>query len=214
MHAVIVVGVAVEPGFLGGEDEDRREPGGETIEYVVEHAARRPPTRGVEPIAIKRILADVEIEGREILGAEIMQADEHGGEVERFAGPAHLAVNLGEPVQHPAFEFGHVLDGQPLVLGEAGEIAEQKAQGVAQAAIGIRLVAHDLVGDADILGIIRGDHPDAQDIGAILVDDGLGIHRVAQGFGHLPALPVEHETVGQHRVIGCAAPGAAGFEQG
>ena len=90
----MIVGIAVEPGFLGGEDEDRRKPGGEAIEHGVEHRARRSAGGGGSRVAIEDILADVEIEGREIEGAKIMQACEQGLEIETFGEAKRVLEGL------------------------------------------------------------------------------------------------------------------------
>ena len=60
----------------------------------------------------------------------------------------------------------------------------------------------DFAADAQVLRIVRGYDPDAQDIRAILVDHVLRCRRIAERLGHLAALVVQHEAVGQHRVIG------------
>ena len=73
MHRALVAGEAVEPGLLHGEAEHRGKPGGERAEQTVEHGQRRAPRQAVVRIAIERVLADVEIEGREIVDAEIEQ---------------------------------------------------------------------------------------------------------------------------------------------
>ncbi len=53
--------------------------------------------------------------------------------------------------------------------GEPVERAQQIAQRVAQPAIDIALMLQDLGADAQILGIIGADHPQAQDVGAALL---------------------------------------------
>ena len=60
---------------------------------------------------------------------------------------------------------------RPTALGRrvAGEAAQQVAQRVAQPAIGLGLVLQDLRADAQVLGVVGADHPQAQDVGAVLV---------------------------------------------
>ena len=122
-------------------------------------------------------------------------------------------VELREAVQHPALELGHRLDADRLLRREVVERAQQIAQRVAQAAVDIALVLQDLRADAQILGIVGADHPEPQDVGAALLHHVLRRDDVAERFRHLAALLVEHEAVGQHRVVRGAAARAAGFEQ-
>ena len=96
---------------------------------------------------------------------------------------------------------------------KAGERAQQIAQRVAQPAIGVAVVLQDLGADAEILGIVRADHPEPQDVGAALLHHVLRRDDVAERFRHLAAVLVEHEAVGQHRLVGRAAARAAGFQQ-
>ena len=71
----------------------------------------------------------------------------------------------------------------------------------------------DLRADAQILGVIRGDDPEPQDVGAALLHDVLRRDDVAERFRHLAPVLVEHEAMRQHRLVGRAAARAAGFEQ-
>ena len=60
----------------------------------------------------------------------------------------------------------------PLSFGEKpAERTQQIAQRVAQPAIGVAHMLQDLGADAQILGIIRGDDPEPQDVGAALLHD-------------------------------------------
>jgi hypothetical protein len=67
--------------------------------------------------------------------------------------------------------------------------------------------------DAQVGGVVRLSHPEAEDVGAVLADDLLGGDGVADGFRHLHAVLVEREAVGQHRLVGRAASRAAGLEE-
>ena len=96
---------------------------------------------------------------------------------------------------------------------EAVERAQQIAQGVAQAAIVLGMELQDLGADPLILGIVEPTDPQAQDVGAVLLHHLLGRHHIAEGLRHLAALLVEREAVGQHRLVGRAAAGAAAFQQ-
>ena len=135
------------------------------------------------------------------------------GIVELAVAVADLLVELGQPMQHPALELGHLRVRQPLGLGEAGEVAQEIAQRVAQAAVGVGDPVQDRLADAQILGVVAADHPQAQDVGTV------GLHQVdrrdhvAQGLRHLAAVGVHDEAVGQDGVVGRPAARAAALQQ-
>jgi hypothetical protein len=54
---------------------------------------------------------------------------------------------------------------------EVGQRTQHPADGVAQLAIGIDVGLQDFRADALVLGIVDRRHPQAQDVGAILLDD-------------------------------------------
>ena len=60
-------------------------------------------------IAIERVLADVEIERREVRGHEMAERREDALVVEVGVGLADELVELGEPVQHQPLELRHLL---------------------------------------------------------------------------------------------------------
>ena len=62
-----------EPRLLGGEAGDRRQPRGQEREDLGHDRARRPTAGRAGRVAVDRVLADVEVEGRQVDGAEIMQ---------------------------------------------------------------------------------------------------------------------------------------------
>ena len=155
-----------EPRLLGGEAQKRREPAHEAIEHAIEHGARGAAARAVGRVAIERILAHVEIEGGEIDRAEIMERGEERVEIIFGRTAPHHRVELGQAMEDEALELRHLGVADPLVRREAGEIAEEIAQGVAQAAIDFGLVFQDIGTDAQILGVIGRHDPEPQDVGA------------------------------------------------
>ena len=127
-------------------------------------------SRGIR-IAIERVLADVEIERREIDRHERVQRREDALIVEIRIGLANQRIEFGQPMQHQPLELRHLLRLDPLVVVEMREIAEHPAQRVAQLAVGLDGGLQDFRADAQIVGIIGGADPHAQDIGAGLFDD-------------------------------------------
>ena len=117
-------------------------------------------------------------------------------------------------MQHVALELGHRRDvADPLVLAEPLERAEQIAEAVAELAILVGDPGEDFLADPVVLGEIDRQRPQPQDVGAMLLHQVQRVDRIAQALGHFHALGVHREAVGQHRVIGRAAAGAAAFEQ-
>ena len=93
------------------------------------------------------------------------------------------------------------------------QIAQHPAQRVAQLAIGIDGGFEDFRTDAQIVCIISGTHPHAQNVGAGMLDHVLRRGDVAERLRHFVAVLVEHEAVGEHNVERRAAAGAAAFQQ-
>ncbi len=81
------VGIARAPHFLGGEHEHRRQPAHQRVEQRVEHGPVGAAPLGLEArlrvhFAIEDVLADIEVEGRQVLVAEVGQRADVGVEVE------------------------------------------------------------------------------------------------------------------------------------
>jgi hypothetical protein len=76
MHALLRPMPPGPPGLLGREAADGREPGRQAGEEAVQHRPAGAPARRIGPVAIEGILAQVEIECRQIDRAEVMQRRE------------------------------------------------------------------------------------------------------------------------------------------
>ena len=83
----------------------------ENSSAITVRAARR--RKRIGRVAVDRVLADVEVEGREIDGAEIVQLGRDRVEVEVVDRRPEHGVELGQAMQHPALELGHVGIGRP-----------------------------------------------------------------------------------------------------
>ena len=134
-------------------------------------------------------------------------------EVERLMARTHRLVDLRQSVQHPALQLGQlgVRHFRPLVVRQR---AEHPAQPVAQLAVGVDGRLEDLGPNALVLGVVHARHPQAEDVGARLLDDVLRGDDVAERFRHLAPVLGHREAVGQHRVVGRTPARAARFEQG
>jgi hypothetical protein len=134
-------------------------------------------------------------------------------ELEALQRFPELRVELGEAVEHPALELRHPRRRHPLRLVEAGEGAEQVAEGVPELSVRVGGGGEHLLADADILEIVGRGGPQAKDVGAALLEHGERVDRVAEALRHLAHVLVEREAVGEHRLVRGAAAGAAALHQ-
>ena len=170
-------------------------------------------TDRVGPVAIEAVLADVEIQGGQVVGAELQHRADHILEPVVGIGVAHLAIQFPQAVQDEFLQRRHLVQRQVFGLVEIGHGPQQVAHGVAQLAIGIDRGLQDLFPDPLVLGVVHECDPETQDVGPRLLDDDGRVGGVALGLGHLLPVLVLGEAVGQHGLIGRAATGAAAFEQ-
>src|SRR3546814_8355226 len=103
-------------------------PCGEAREQLVENRARRAPGHIVRAVAIDRVLADVEIERRQIHRAEIVELGKQRVKVVFGAAAPHQRVELRQPVEDEAFQLQHLSGRQALGVVEPGEVAEQRSE--------------------------------------------------------------------------------------
>ena len=85
---------------------------------------------------------------------------------------------------------------------EPCEVGEQEARRVADAAIGVGHALEHFCRCGHLAAEVGRGHPQAQDVGTVFLEHFLGGNRVAQGLGHLVALGVHREPVGQHLPVG------------
>ncbi len=204
---------AFQPDFFHGEAQHRRQPGGQPVEQDVQHAARGLGPQGVA-VAVERILADVEIKGRQLHRGEVEHRLEDALEVEGAVALLHDLVQLRQAMQDPAFQLGHVGGGHAVFLAEIAQAAQDEAHGIAQTAVAVGGALQDRVPDPLVGHVVGLGDPEAQDVRAVLLDDVLRCDGVAERLGHLVALLVQREPMGHHVAIGRAAQGAAGLQQG
>ena len=142
-----------------------------------------------------------------------MQGRDHAGPVIGRGRLAHPRIQLRHAVQHPAFQLGQVVVGNGLRIGKTVEAAEQPAQRVADAPVQLCLLLEDLRADAEVQRGVRIHHPQAQDVGAVLLRDLLRGGDVAERLRHFPALLIEHEAMRQHCAEGCDAIGTDALQE-
>ena len=211
MDRAVLAGEAVEPDILHREDQHRGQPRGQAVEQKVHHRPRGTAACCVA-VTIQNVLAHVEIEGRQFHGAEVEQLLEHPLEVVGGVAVTHHLVEFGQTVQHIPLQLGHIRRVNPVRFLKMRQRTQQEPHRIAQATVAVGDALEDLRPDAQVGGVIRLRHPEAQDVRAVLLGHVLGRHGVAQRFGHLVALLVEREAVGQHAAIGRTALRAAGLQ--
>ena len=214
-HAFATLARQRLPDFLAGERQDRRQPAHQRLGDAVHRALRAAPAVAVGRHGVEAVLGDVEVERAHLVGAEVLHARHHLGEVVALVGGDHRLLHVERLLHRPLVQRQAVFDTYQMLRGiKTVEVAEQEARGVAQAAVAVRHALEDLVGDAHLIAVIGRGHPQAQHVGAQAVHHLLRRHHVAQRLGHLAARGVHGETVGEHVVVGCAAVDRRRGEQG
>ena len=194
MDRAACTGVALQPDLFHGEDQDRREPCGQPLIEQAQHCTGGATLYRVA-VAIKRVLADVEIIGRQVERGEGKDRLPDPLEIKGRIACTHGLIQLREAVQHPLLQLRHRLRCGFISRSVIGQRAKHKAHRVAQTAIAIGHTFEDLRPNPLICGIVCLRHPQAQNIGTVLADDLIGHDGVADGFGHLQALFIQGHAV-------------------
>ncbi len=137
MYRAVLRRIARQPGFLRREAHQRRQPRAGVAEDVLDRLQRRPALGAGIGLAVERILADVEIERRQIGVHELRQHCNHALVVVVGVGLAHDLVELDEAMQHDLLQLRHGLGGMPLLAVVVGQRAQHPAQRVPELAIGL-----------------------------------------------------------------------------
>ncbi len=120
--------------------------------------------------------------------------------------------NLRYAVHSPLVQFFTVFHGDAFADVKVGQITQKEANRIADTPVGFGQLFHDLIGNSDIRRIVGRCDPQTQDIRAHLLNDFLWRHHIAARLGHLIALFIHHETVGQHAPEGCNPARADTFQ--
>ena len=193
-----------QPRFFRREGQHWREPRDQAIEQLGDDGQGRAALQRRRRVAIKRVLADIEIEGGKL---DIGKVDQRAGDLLEFETVvtfANDAIQFGQAMQHQLFQFRQIVISDLLAL-IMGKGAEHPADGVAQLAIGIDICLDDGLAEALVFPVVCCHDPQAQDIGARVLHDFLRRDDVALGLRHLLALLIHGETMGDNGVIGRTA---------
>lgn len=194
------------PYFFGGEGDDRRHDAHEGGEDLVHGGLRAPAEAGVGGLGIETVFQDVQIDGGEVHGAEIVHCMIHHVELVFFHGGGDFVAHPFHAEQCPAVEFFHLVIGDSVGgRVEIGEIAQEIPEGVADLAVYVAHALDDLVAQTDVALVVHAGDPQTEHIGAVLVDDLLRSDHVAHRLGHLAAFFIHGEAVSEDGLVGCAA---------
>ena len=148
------------------------------------------------------ILDDIQVEGAHLDRAELHQTLHHFVEIVVGVSLLDILLRRQRTADRPAIQHHHVFRRHAVGARlEPVQVGQQEARGVADAAIRVGGTLEDLVGHRDFAGVIGRRHPQAQNVAAQLVHHVLRADGVADRLGHLAALAVDGEAVGQHFFI-------------
>ncbi len=140
MNAVGLVrpGRLIRPDLLGGKGENGGHEPDQDVQDVVHGGLSAPPGRGVGRGGVEPVLEDVEVEGREVQGAVVVERVVDGVELVPVVGPASLFHQADERVAHVPVDLGHGLGGDGVTgRVEVEEVTQDEPAGVSNPAIGV-----------------------------------------------------------------------------
>ena len=190
------------PAFFGREGEDRRDQTEEVLRDVPEGRLRRAAGVTRRARRVETVLEDVEVEAPEV-GRGVGLQERHDVVEAVFLVLGHDGVlELLRKGHRPAVEFEHFVDRHEIGFREVRRVRQEKAQGVAHAAVVFDHVLHDRFAVAKFARIVGRGDPEAQDVGAVLFDHFLRTDDVALRLRHLFTLFVDDEAVGEQLLVG------------
>src|SRR5262249_53149966 len=118
MHRSRLVPVPGQIGLLRREAEHRGEPPHGGAEDLLDDRQAGLAGNGGDRLAVKSILADVEIEGREIDRHELVERREDALEIKFRIVLAHAVVEFAQAMEDVSFEAWHVRISDAILLAE------------------------------------------------------------------------------------------------
>ena len=204
-----------QPDLIAGEGEDRGEHLRHRVEDQEQGGLRAAAGETVRAVAVQTVLDDIEVERAQVDDAEVVDGVGDGVELIVVVPAEHLLDQTVQAGDGPLVQLEHVRRGNELVRIEADEVVEAELARVAELQIVLAQLLEDLVGAADVDVVVGGACPQAQQVGAVLVEDLGGIHAVAQRLVHGLALAVHRPAVGDALLErSAAAQRAYGYQQG
>ena len=164
-------GKRVEPDLLHGEGEHRGEPGDEAVEERVEHGAGGAAARAGRPRRSRARPCGRRSRRPRGRRSRTGRAPGRRAGSRRRRSPSRTSRSSSVRRCSTQRSSSGIVGGlDALGLVEAVEGAEEEAQGVAQAAVAVGGALEDLRADALVDGVVGLRHPEAEDVGAVLLD--------------------------------------------
>ena len=155
---------------------------------------------GVHPV-----LEHIQIERTQVHNGELVDRVVDAVELEGCVPVEHFFGQLAGAGQHIAVERKKFGLWNAVAYGvETVQVAQQKAEGVAQLAINFRAALHEVFAGRHVFAKIDGGHPQADDFAAHAVGNIYRVHAVAERFAHGPALLVQCPASGRNVGVGRA----------
>src|SRR6266567_1657955 len=206
----------VAPDFVRGERQDRRHQFDQRLQDLVHGGLGAAPFPRLGFTGIDAVLQDIQVEGAHFYGTERIDRVIEDMEFAGVVSLQHLFLQQFQLVQSPAVDFGHVPVGNGIPdRVKIADAPQDVPAGIADPAVRFGQAGQDLLGNTDIVPVVLGRHPEAEDLGAVLLDDLFRGDHVPHRLAHLPSGAVHHEAVGEDVPVGCNAAGAhRGEERG
>ena len=145
-HAFFLTGYVRHelPYFFGRKGQNRRRDLNERIQDDIHGRLRTAAGKGAGLFRIYAILGNIEIDGAEIDGAEVMDRMVHNVELVVFIRFRNRFENLLQPQQRPFVDFRHIRICYSIRFGiKIIDIAEKEPEGIAYLAIHIAQLFQD-----------------------------------------------------------------------
>ena len=197
-------------GLVDRVGQDRLQIAHEHREELGEHGLSAAALERAGLFAVQTVLQGVEVHVGKLGNNKVVERTVGARELVAGVGIVDLGLDLGQAGNHELVERQQVGKGDAVGLGLklTLELGEQEAQRVAETTVGIGRTSENLVVDGNVrAGVDRGN-PQADDVGAHLVADLVGVDDVAERLGHLAALTVEREALRDDRLVRSMAVGA------
>ena len=196
----------VAPDLFRREAQDGRQPSHHRLRQVIQSGLRRAPRSAVRPGGVEPIFDDIEIETAEFDHAEVMNLLIDLVKLVIAIGRHDVVLQAKGLGDHPLIDGHQVIERYCMPLRiEAVQVAQEKAQRVAHAPIGIADPLEDLLRDAHLVGVVGRRDPQPNYVRAQCAGQLLRRENIAERLGHLAAVFIHGETMREHAAIRCAA---------
>ncbi|MNN24720.1 hypothetical protein D3C81_1381610 [compost metagenome] len=160
------------------------------------------------------VLDDIQIEGAHLNRTELHQTLYHFMEIVIGVSLFDILLRRQCTTHRPAIQDYHIFRCHAVGARlKPVQVGQQEARGVTDAAVRIGGAFQDLVRHGNFTGVVGRSDPQAQDVATQLVHHVLWTDGIADRLGHLAALTVHGEAVGQNFFIRCLAFHRSGDHQ-